>query len=987
MTTQLPSIRLRPTESQFLNTQGFSSGVVFYNAEKNTLTVMDGNTNGGFELLRADLSNIAGGGGGAGVVDFGSRILKAQSFQGDGSLLTNLPIPPDLVSTTDLTTAINNAVGLGYSGEFAFYPADGNSIGSTGTNMKWDQLTNTLSVTNLAVTGNLLASITLTSLGFPTGVVVNEFSTDGTLADNSDSAVPTERATKTYIDTALSNLDLTASGQVNLGTGGRLAFYSTDSQAVNSTSTDLTWDNVDGLLTVRSISSPTMSGTTATFTTSNTTTLNATTINTSNIINSGTGVPRWTSGSDFIIDAAGVVNVVGSKITNVATPTQATDAANKAYVDGAASAFDGGTVTGTINITNNTASTSSTTGALKVAGGVGVGGDMYSQGLIYVWDTGTSSYTPVLTSASGGYNGGIISGTVFVNNSTTSSSATTGALRVLGGVGIQGTLTTGPDAYHNGIRFGRGAASSLGSNTNVAIGGGTANDAPLALNSTGINLVAIGYKALSGISSSSDNTAVGYNAGGGKLGGNSNTIVGSNAGSSGSGSSNTIVGAGAMFISTGDTGTAIGHDALHQVDGSGNIGIGYIAGQQLLTGNYNVIIGSNTGDSIDGTSNNILICDGSGTIRIQVLPTGEVTIPVGIASTNTTTGAFQVAGGVGITGAINAGGAIKTTDATVSTSTTTGSITTAGGVGVVGDVYANAFYGNGAGLTGVVTNTWAGGTVANASNFTNTTASTSTTTGAVRIAGGLGVAGRVSASNFNGVTVPASGSAPGTNAFVRTDASGYVYTGYINATHGTEAVTLGSVIVSNSTDSFYRRVTPANFKTYIGVSSILGTPASLYGAVAIQGEKNGWSGISIRNNAGGLCGTLMMSSGQQGFYNAADNNWIMYWDQAGNLVANGNVSAYSDERLKDNIKIIPDALGKVLKLDGVTFIRKDSGEVGTGLIAQQLQKVLPEAVHEDKDGMLSVAYGNTVGLLIEAMKEQQRQIEELRAEITALKGK
>jgi hypothetical protein len=76
-----------------------------------------------------------------------------------------------------------------------------------------------------------------------------------------------------------------------------------------------------------------------------------------------------------------------------------------------------------------------------------------------------------------------------------------------------------------------------------------------------------------------------------------------------------------------------------------------------------------------------------------------------------------------------------------------------------------------------------------------------------------------------------------------------------------------------------------------------------------------------------------------------------------------------------------------MQLNGVTFTRKDTGERGTGLVAQNLQTVLPEAVLADKEGMLSVAYGNTVGLLIEAMKEQQAQIESLRAEVAALKGR
>jgi hypothetical protein len=256
------------------------------------------------------------------------------------------------------------------------------------------------------------------------------------------------------------------------------------------------------------------------------------------------------------------------------------------------------------------------------------------------------------------------------------------------------------------------------------------------------------------------------------------------------------------------------------------------------------------------------------------------------------------------------------------------------------------------------------------------------------VTGGVGVSGRVTANDFNGVTVPTGGSAPGVNAFVRTEGTGYTYVNYINSnTTASENPTIGQFIVTNNSDNnFYRKASVAHVKSGLGITPIIGTPASLYGAVAIQGEKNGWSGISFRNTANALCGTLMMTTTAQGIYNAADNAWLLQWDQAGNFTATANVTAYSDERLKENIEVIPNALDKVMQLDGVTFNRISNGERGTGLLAQQLQKVLPEAVLADKEGMLSVAYGNTVGLLIEAMKEQQRQIETLRAEITALKG-
>jgi hypothetical protein len=78
-------------------------------------------------------------------------------------------------------------------------------------------------------------------------------------------------------------------------------------------------------------------------------------------------------------------------------------------------------------------------------------------------------------------------------------------------------------------------------------------------------------------------------------------------------------------------------------------------------------------------------------------------------------------------------------------------------------------------------------------------------------------------------------------------------------------------------------------------------------------------------------------------------------------------SAYSDMRMKEDIKPIGNAISKVRKLDGVTFDM--NGKRGTGLVAQQVEDVLPEVVHKDANGMRMVDYGNIVGLLVEAIKE------------------
>ena len=90
----------------------------------------------------------------------------------------------------------------------------------------------------------------------------------------------------------------------------------------------------------------------------------------------------------------------------------------------------------------------------------------------------------------------------------------------------------------------------------------------------------------------------------------------------------------------------------------------------------------------------------------------------------------------------------------------------------------------------------------------------------------------------------------------------------------------------------------------------------------------------------------------------------------GNLVAGGTVTANSDEKLKTNIKTIDNALDKVLSLRGVEYDRIDTLEHQIGVIAQEVEAVLPEIVHTDPEtGMKSVAYGNLSALFIEAIKE------------------
>jgi len=101
----------------------------------------------------------------------------------------------------------------------------------------------------------------------------------------------------------------------------------------------------------------------------------------------------------------------------------------------------------------------------------------------------------------------------------------------------------------------------------------------------------------------------------------------------------------------------------------------------------------------------------------------------------------------------------------------------------------------------------------------------------------------------------------------------------------------------------------------------------------------------------------------------------------GAVTASGDITAYSDSRLKENVEVIGNPIEKISKIRGVTFTRNDienKEKRFSGVIAQEVLEVLPEVVAQGENGYYSVAYGNMIGLLIEAIKEQQKEINELK---------
>ena len=91
--------------------------------------------------------------------------------------------------------------------------------------------------------------------------------------------------------------------------------------------------------------------------------------------------------------------------------------------------------------------------------------------------------------------------------------------------------------------------------------------------------------------------------------------------------------------------------------------------------------------------------------------------------------------------------------------------------------------------------------------------------------------------------------------------------------------------------------------------------------------------------------------------------------------------SHSDRRLKQNIHTITNPIEKVSALRGVNFEFIKDGKKQIGVIAQETEEIIPEVIGECPDGYKTIQYGNIVGLLIEAIKEQQKQIDELKEKI------
>jgi len=289
--------------------------------------------------------------------------------------------------------------------------------------------------------------------------------------------------------------------------------------------------------------------------------------------------------------------------------------------------------------------------------------------------------------------------------------------------------------------------------------------------------------------------------------------------------------------------------------------------------------------------------------------------------------------------------------------------------------------GNGVALTAINASNISSGTIANA----RTTAATANgaSTIVLRDANGSFAGNVITATTFSGsgaslTSIPNSAttanSANGASTIVARDANGSFTANVGTFTsvsgNGVALTAINASNISSGTVATARLASgTANSSTYLRGDS---TWATVTSGIALTDDTstNATRYVLLTSATSGTITTANVSSSK-----------LTYNPSTGNLSATIHHSS-SDERLKTDIQPIPNALVKISQINGVTYLRTDTPETvrHTGVIAQEVEAVLPEVVATGLDGYKVVAYGNMIGLLVEAIKE-------LKAEVDALKGK
>jgi hypothetical protein len=313
-----------------------------------------------------------------------------------------------------------------------------------------------------------------------------------------------------------------------------------------------------------------------------------------------------------------------------------------------------------------------------------------------------------------------------------------------------------------------------------------------------------------------------------------------------------------------------------------------------------------------------------------------------------------------------------------------------GGFGA-GDITAVSISGNGVALTAINASNIASGTIANARTTADSANGASTIV--LRGASGEFAAGAITGTSFSGngsalTAINASAITSGTLDNARTTAASANGASTIVArdANGSFTANVGTFTSVSGNGVALTAINASNISSGTVATARLGT-GTANASTFLRGDSTFATvsgGITLTDDTTTNASYYpLLTTATSGSISAANvsSSKLIYNPSTGNLSATIHHSS-SDARLKTNITPISDALIKINQINGVTYIRTDTNETirHTGVIAQDVEKVLPEVIAVGVDGYKVVAYGNMIGLLVEAIKE-------LKAEVDALKGK
>jgi hypothetical protein len=594
----------------------------------------------------------------------------------------------------------------------------------------------------------------------------------------------------------------------------------------------------------------------------------------------------------------------------------------------------------------------------------------------------------------------------------------------IGGDNVLSTLGT----YNTFLGIGAGYSNTAGrENTFLGYGAGYSNTGDPLEPLLGSFNTFVGFQAGYSNTTGLANTFLGYHAGRGNTTGLDNTFVGEDAGYNNTeGNKNTFLGFWAGQANrTGNNNTYLGYWAGRRNTGTGNVFIGYMSGYNVVDSNDKLYIANGPDDS-----NTLIYGDFS---------TGNV----GIGTTNPSYRLHVAGGNIGLDAGrhlffgpkhiIEGGGALEVTSTAGVNVRTNGVLrmtipATTGNVGIGANPpnaklhilqpsEADAFR---------VDDDWNDTTpfvidpTGNVGIGTGSPSVKLDVNGDININSAYKIGGDTILSTlgtyntFLGIGAGYSNTAGGNNTFIGSDA------GHDN-TEGRDNTFLGM-------NTGYRNV-KGHYNTFLGYGAGHDNTEGSYNI--ILGLNAGWSNTTGSNNTilgsyagwSNTTGTGNIFIGYHAGYNANssdklyiangpdDSNTLIYGDFSTGQVGIGttnpsafrlyvNGTAYStggwlgsDRRFKENIETIESPLDKIQSIKGVSFEWKTSEykEKGFpdgrhfGVIAQEVEKVLPEIVKEGPDGDKAVSYTELVPILTEAVKQQQKQIEDLQQEIARLK--